>query len=200
MSKQEFLDALREGLTGLPKEDIEERISFYGEIIDDRIEEGATEEEAVLAIGSVEAVIEQIIAQTPLTRIAKETIKPKRRLRAWEIVLLAVGSPLWLSLAAVAFVLLVTLYAVLWSVIAVLWSVFGALIACGAGGAAAGGIFFAGGHAMTGLAVIGACLVCAGLGIFLFFGCRAATKGTAWLTGRIALGVKRCFMKKEKQR
>ena len=47
MNKQEFLDELRKGLCGLPSEDIEERINFYSEMIDDRMEEGLTEEESV---------------------------------------------------------------------------------------------------------------------------------------------------------
>ena len=40
MYKYEFLTALREQLVGLPKEDIEERISFYEEMINDRMDEG----------------------------------------------------------------------------------------------------------------------------------------------------------------
>lgn len=34
MSKKEFLNKLRKGLFGLPKDDIEEHINFYGEMID----------------------------------------------------------------------------------------------------------------------------------------------------------------------
>ena len=45
MNKQEFLAELRRGLSGLPRDDIEERLSFYGEMLDDRIEEGLSEEE-----------------------------------------------------------------------------------------------------------------------------------------------------------
>ena len=77
MSKQEFLAALRNGLAGLPQEDIEERIGFYSEMIDDRMEEGLSEEEAVAQIGPVEDVIEQIIGDTPFTRIVKEKVMPK---------------------------------------------------------------------------------------------------------------------------
>ena len=44
MNKQEFLAGLRKGLSGLPQEDIEERLLFYSEMIDDRIEEGMEEE------------------------------------------------------------------------------------------------------------------------------------------------------------
>ena len=49
MGKQEFLAQLRKGLQGLPQEDIEERLTFYSEMIDDRMEEGLSEEEAVSA-------------------------------------------------------------------------------------------------------------------------------------------------------
>ena len=39
MTKQEFLAELRRGLSGLPQNDIEERLNFYSEMIDDRMEE-----------------------------------------------------------------------------------------------------------------------------------------------------------------
>ena len=47
MNKQEFLAQLRKGLSGLPKEDIDERLTFYSEMIDDRMEDGIPEETAV---------------------------------------------------------------------------------------------------------------------------------------------------------
>jgi hypothetical protein len=40
MNKQEFLTALKKALSPLSKADLEERLSFYSEMIDDRIEEG----------------------------------------------------------------------------------------------------------------------------------------------------------------
>ena len=46
MNKREFLASLRNGLYGLPQDDIEERLGFYAEMIDDRMEEGLTEEQA----------------------------------------------------------------------------------------------------------------------------------------------------------
>lgn len=210
MTKKEFLDALKAKLSGLPESDIEERLSFYSEMIDDRIEDGVGEEEAVLGIGSVDEIAAQIIADVPLTRIAKERIKPKRRLRAWEIVLLAVGSPIWFSLGIAAFAVILALYVVLWSLIISLWAVFASLLACAlgltvAGIAMIGGPYvFAGvimtaeSHVFAGIALIGVALVCAGLGIFLFFGCNAATKGAVMLTKVIALGIKKAFVGKEK--
>ena len=40
MNKQEFLDALQGGLSGLPKEDLQRILDFYSEIIDDCVEDG----------------------------------------------------------------------------------------------------------------------------------------------------------------
>lgn len=197
MNKQDFINQLRAKLRGLPGRELEERLNFYGEMIDDRMEDGRTEEEAVAEIGSVEEISTQIIADIPLTRLAKERLKPQKKLRAWEIVLLALGSPVWLSLAIVALAVILSLYVVLWSVILSVWAVFAALVSCVLGGMAAGVIFLCRGNGLAGIAMIGAGLVCAGASIFLFFGCRAATGGTLWLTGRIALGVKKCFVKKE---
>ena len=76
MSKQEFLARLRKGLSGLPQEDIEERLGFYSEMIEDQMEEGISEEEAVSAVGAVDEIVAQVVAQTPIARIAKERIKP----------------------------------------------------------------------------------------------------------------------------
>ena len=54
MNKQEFLTQMQKALSWLPQEDIEERIAFYSEIIDDHIEEGMSEELAIAEIGSVQ--------------------------------------------------------------------------------------------------------------------------------------------------
>ncbi len=196
MNKQEFLAALRKKLSGLPQQEVEDRLGFYSEIIDDKIEEGLTEEEAVAQIGSVDAVASQIIADVPFVKIAKERVKPKRRLRTWEIVLLALGSPIWLSLLIAAFAVVLSLYAVLWSLVVSVWAVFASLAVCAPCGVAAGILFCCVGNVFSGIFLIACSIVCAGLAIFLFFGCIEATKGTVWLTKKIALGVKTCFVGK----
>ena len=61
MDKKAFLDELREKLSGLPEEDIEERVAFYREMIDDRIEDGVPEEEAVEGVGTVDSVVELVL-------------------------------------------------------------------------------------------------------------------------------------------
>ena len=197
MSKQEFLAQLRKGLSGLPKDDIEGRLAFYNEMIDDRMEEGLSEEEAVSAVGSVDEIVAQVVAEIPLARVAKERIKPKRRMQAWEVVLLVLGSPIWLSLLIAAFAVIFSIYVVLWSVVISLWVVFASLIGCAIGCIAAGIGVAVGINSLTGVAMIGAGIVCAGLSIFMFYGCKAATKGSAVLTKKLPLWIKNCFIKKE---
>lgn len=194
MSKQELLEALKKRLSGLPLEDVEERLNFYSEMIDDRIEEGETEEDAVAGIGAVDDIARQIIADIPLARIARERIKPKRRLGALEIVLLVLGAPLWLSLLIAAFAVVLSLYAAVWSLTVSLWAAFASVTSCAVGGVAAGAVFAATGHGVVGIATAGAGIFLAGLAIFLFFLCKWGTRGTARLGGRLALGVKKCFM------
>ena len=197
MNKQEFLARLRKGLAGLPHSDIEERLAFYSEMIDDRMEEGLSEEDAVAAVGPVESLVALIIAETPFVKIAKERARPKKRLSTGEIALLALGSPIWLSLAIAAGAVILSLYAVLWSVIISLWAVFVTFICCGFGGIAAGIAIACIGNGLTGIAILGAGLICLGLSVFTFYGCKAATKGTAVLAKKFTAWIKRCFVNKE---
>lgn len=197
MKRLEFLLQLRERLSCLPQDDMEERLTFYNEMIDDLLEEGLSEQEAVAQIGNVNEIVSQILQDTPLSTLVKERIKPKQRMKPWQILLLAVGSPLWFSLLMAALAVGICLYAVLWVLVICLWAVFAAVAACALGGMAGGGICAATGNSLAGIATIGAALVCAGVSIFLFCGCKAATKGAARLTGKIISATKRCFMKKE---
>ncbi len=197
MIKQEFLEQLRKGLSGLPQDDIEEGLTFYSEMIADRMEEGLSEEDAISEIGSIDEIVSQIVTDTPFTKIAKERIKPKRRLTVMEIILLILGSPLWLVLLIAVFAVILSLYVVLWSVIISLWAVFGSLAGCSFGFTIAGIVLACNGNALTGIAMIGAGIICVGFSIFVFYGCKAATKGILILTKKLALWIKNLFIKKE---
>lgn len=197
MSKEEFLARLRFALYGLPQNDIEERLTFYSEMIEDQMEDGLSEEEAVSIVGSVDEIAAQAVAETSLTKIAKESIKSKGRLKAWEIVLLVLGSPIWLPLGISAIAIILSLYVSLWAVIISLWAVFVSLAACSVGAVLACVIFTASGNGASGLAMLASGIVCAGLSIFMFYGCNAATKGTLILTKKIVIWIKNCFIKKE---
>jgi len=197
MTKQEFLSLLSRELHGLPPDDLQDRMAFYSDMIDDRMEDGVSETEAVAEMGAVSDIASQIIKDTPLTSLVKETLRPKRRLRGWETALLILSSPIWLSLGIAAAAVIVSLYVSMWAVIISLWAVFASLVGCALGGVAAGAIFFCIGYPVTGLAMIGAVLVLTGLSVFLFFGCKAASPGLVILTGKTALWMKNRMMKKE---
>ena len=197
MLKGEFLDRLAAGLAGLPQDDITAQLAFYDEMIDDRMEEGLTEEAAVAEMGAVEDIVRQTLEETPLTSIVKERVSSRRRMAAWEIVLLVLGSPLWLSLLIAAAAVLLSVYIVIWAVIVCLWAVTLAFAVCVPAGIFGGMFFIIRGNFPQGLALIGAGVACAGLAILMFFASLAATRGAAKLTKKIALWVKSLFLRKE---
>lgn len=200
MNKQEFLSQLRKGISGLPQEDIEEQVAFYSEMIDDRMEEGLSEAEAVEAIGPVDGIVSQIIADTPITKLVKEKIRPKKKHSAWVIILLVIGSPVWLSLLIAASAVILSIYAVLWAVIISFWAVFASLAVSTLGGIAGGILLLFRGNIMTGLVLIGAGVVCAGLSVLLFFFCLAVVKGCIWLTKKVVLWLKKGIVNKEEMK
>ncbi len=198
MNKAQFLDELRRRLSGLPQNDLDERMLFYSEMIDDRVEDGLTEEEAVAGIGSVDEIVEQIMAETPLSKLVKEKVRKRRGLKAWEILLLVLGSPVWLPLLIAFFAICFSLYIVLWAVLISVWAVDLALAV-----SVIGGLFTAAGCMIKGnpagaAFTIGAAALCAGLAILLFFGCVALTKGLLRFTKKILIGIKGMVMGKEK--
>lgn len=197
MNKQEFLLKLREGLSGIPKDDVEGRLTFYEELLDDSMEEGLTEEEAVERMGTVDEIVAQVLSEIPLTKLVKERVKPKRTLKTWEIVLIILGFPVWLPLVIAGAAVMFSVYVVLWSLIISLWAVELSFIASALGSAVIGVIYLIKGAVPFGLMLLSASLILAGLSIFLFFGCKAATLGTVVLTKKIALGIKSLFVRKD---
>ena len=197
MRKQEFLEKLYRGLSGLPQEEIRERLNFYREMIDDRMEEGLSEEEAVAAVGSVEEIVAQAVNEIPLSKIAREKIRSGRRLNGVEVLLLILGAPIWFSLAIAAAAVVFSLYASLWAVIISLWVVFVSVVASSLGVIAGGIALCCFGSKLQGIAMIGMGIACMGLSIFIFFGCKAVSDGIHSFTKKTALGIKNRFLKKE---
>ena len=197
MTKRDFLISLRDALRGLPQNIVDEQLAFYGEMIDDRMDDGVPEDIAVAELGDAATIAQTVLADTPLTKLVKDSVKPKRRLSAWEIALPAVGSPVWLSLLIALVAVVFSLYVLLWAVIVSLWAVFASLVGCTVGALVTGIVFIGLGNALAGIAMIGAAMVIAGLSIFAFFGCKAATNGVVRLTKTSTHGIKRLFLKKE---
>lgn len=198
MNKYEFLEKLRAGLTGLPQEDINERTCFYSEMIDDLLEEGLSEAEAVERIGSVEDIISQIISETPLQKIVKEKVKERRSLSILEIILLVLSAPIWLSLLASAFSVVISVYITVWAVIIVLWAIVGALWACAFAGIVSGVVFMCQSHVIAGCAMLGWGIFLVGVSIFGVFGCNAVPKAVVYITKKAVFLIKSLFIGKER--
>ena len=111
MNKIEFLAAVSAKLDGLAPADVREQIGFLSEMIDDRMEEGITEAEAVAALGTPEEVAARILADLPFATVTDLPTPPKKR-SVLRTVLLAATSPIWASLffafIIAAFCLIVT--------------------------------------------------------------------------------------------
>ncbi len=199
MTKLKFLDELKKALCGLPSEDIQKSLEFYSEMIDDKIEDGLLEEDAVSQIGNIEDIAKQILSDIPITKLVKQKIKPKRRMGAGEIILLILGSPIWLSLLIALMAVVFSVYVSLWSVVVSLWASFAAFVGSAFGGFAAAVILFASGQNIYAASVmIAATFFLIGFSILFFFVCRALTKGMVWLTKKITLFIKSCFLRKER--
>lgn len=197
MNKQEFLSALKDALSGLPQEDIDERVSFYGEMIEDCMEEGANEGEAIERIGNVDEIVSQTVAEISLTKLVKERVKPKRALRVWEIVLIVLGAPVWLPLLIAVIAVFFGIYIAVWSCIVALWAAEASFLICAVGETVIAIIHFFMGQYLPGTAELGIALVSAGVSVFLFYGCRAVSKGILYLTKKAVVGMKTLLMRKE---
>ena len=72
MTKEKFLKGLGARLSRLPKREIEECLAFYGEMIDDRMEEGLSEEEAVSAVGDIKEIAAEKLGEEISENLAKD--------------------------------------------------------------------------------------------------------------------------------
>lgn len=175
MNKTEFIDELYHLLNPLSKSDRQQHLDYYEEMIADRMEDGLTEEEAVAALGRPADIAAQILGEVPP--------KPARRFPIWAIVLIVLGSPLWLSLFLAVAAVLVAVIAVVAAVYISLWAAIVAFYAAdlamllGFLSGIAGGIFYlTQGISMPAVLFFGGGLVCAGVTVLLFFLCNLLSR------------------------
>ena len=198
MKKEEFLTKLRSQLVGLPESDVEERIEFYSEAIDDRIEEGQTEEEAVRAVGGVDEAVTKIAEETPMSKLVIESINKRKRMSGLEIVLLILGFPLWFPLLLTAFILCFVFYLLIWVFVLVAWAIEASLIAEAFGSLV---VFFYGlSQGNFEPMYLGIFTLSVGLSIAFFFACIEFTKLGARLSRAIIRGIKKKFMRRGNKR
>lgn len=196
MNKDEFLLALYDALRGLPIDEIERSIAYYREMIDERVEDGMSEEEAVAEIGSVEDIARQAAESIPITTLVREKVTGgRRKLPGWEIVLLVLGFPLWFPLALTAIILLLTVYLVIWLLVAVFFLV-PVVLAVSAVLCVFAVFNLVRVSAAPILLLIGMALICAGLVPPLLLLARRMEKGIVYASKAIWLWVKSLFVRK----
>lgn len=198
MTKAEFLGELEARLLRLPEYEREKSMAFYAESIDDRMEDGMPEADAVASLGSLDEIAAEILVDTPLTTLIQTRIKESREnsgnKRLWTILAIC-GSPFWVPIAIAFAAVLFTLYVCVWVVvfcliIAVLCFAIGAVAGVLGG---LGSMVFRG--FVPGLAILGAGL--ASFGLFLMSLRPAITlcKQFIGLTAVCLRRIKRLFIK-----
>lgn len=174
MNKQEYLAQLRAALACLPEGEIEESVAFYTEMIDDRVADGLTEEEATAQLDDPKAAARAIIADLPV--VPRTVVRTKQRNRALYWTLVILGSPLWLTLLFAAGMLVLAGLLTIWCLILGLWLLAAGLLAGGPLGIGVCLWALAVGQPAYGVFELGSGLLCFGLGLFCLHGAVAASK------------------------
>lgn len=119
MSKEEFLGSLNRLLKSLGKSEREKSLSYYNEIIDDYMEDGYTEEQAVEQIGNPGLIAQEILEEqqsqmkAPMSRGTKVLVA----------VLLVLGFPLWGSPMLAGFCIVLSAVLLVLSAYIVIWCI-----------------------------------------------------------------------------
>lgn len=116
MDKRAFLERLQAALAGLPDAERERQLAYYEEMIDDRVEEGMSESEAIAALGPVDQLTQRVLRQTPPQRRADRVRRSGIPTAVW-VLLAVLLLPLWLPLLGLAGALVLGSFALLFGLI-----------------------------------------------------------------------------------
>ncbi len=197
MNKTQYLSELKRGLSQLPNAEIEKQLSYYSELIDDMLEDGMSEEEATERLGPVKELCDKILQDMPLSTLVKSRSKPKGGWTALSIVLIVLGSPIWLSIAISIFAVALSIVVVFWAVVISIFAVALALAVC-VPVCLLLAIRVLLVSIPSALLSFGLVLITAGLAILFFIGAVALSKLTVKLIVLVGKGIKRLFIRKEK--
>ena len=209
MTKEQFLRELQNRLSFLPSTEVAPFISYYREMIEDRMEEGMSEADAVAGLGDIGRIVEVIQYEMPVTSLVVSSVREKTseakakaesRWPAWGkglvIALLIIGSPIWVSLLIAGLGLLVGLLA---AKLAIIVAVAAVVLAMAVGSVAALVIgcvnLFS--QPAAGVALIGAGLLGIGLTILAYLLAVIIIKGIIQLIKLLFHWLKGLFVKKE---
>lgn len=185
MNKHEFFGLLFRRLNKLPQSEIQKTVDYYNEIICDRMEDGMTEEEAVAALGNIDEIISNVMYEQPIQNLIKASVtgtEDKKHMNIGWLILLIVGSPIWLSLTLAFLSVMLAVYIVVWTMVFVVYVTSASFAIAGVTSVIGGLIFFAFYPAPTAICTIGIGFVCAALAIFIGISCKYVTKGAVKFT------------------
>lgn len=117
MTKKEFLSILEQELDMLPREERNRTIIYYEELIEDRMEDGMTEEEAVRGIGNPKQLAKEVIEENGAElweKIENPNHSLGTKIGIWAVILL--GSPIWASVLLAIILCILSGYLVIWTV------------------------------------------------------------------------------------
>lgn len=166
MTRNEFIIDLRKALSHLKKDDQDRTISYYSEMIADRIDSGMSEEDAVNKMGSISQIVRGVEEEISIEEVKKEKPKNKNN-HATIFILILLAIPLWVPIFASIFSVLVVAYAMIWVLIAVFIVVEASMAIVGIAGIIG---FFT--NMTTSIPsaflILGAGLICGGLCLLMF--------------------------------
>lgn len=162
MTKKEFMKHLKQTLKQLRPQERKQTLAYYSEIIDDRMENGYTEAQAVAETEPVDVIAARMLGEAA----QQDTLKPKRDIL--HIVLLVVGFPVWLPLLLAIAVIVFAVFIIIWAAVFVLFAADVSFAVMGIGGIA-GGIAYFGSKIPTALFLVGCGLICVAIALLLFF-------------------------------
>ncbi|MGM9625143.1 MAG: DUF1700 domain-containing protein [Eubacteriales bacterium] len=218
MTKQDLLTAVcahAQG-SGIPQQELDKMLEYYAEMIDEAMEEGVSEEEAVAGLGSWSEIIGQINAscgqsQTdpsdslPAAAPEKtgsdqtEAQTPVRNgrvsLQIWALILLIITSPIW---AVLILVLVCVLFAVVCTVVSVLFAAAvtaAALVIAAVVCIPAAVVILFRGSAVSCLVTLSCGMICFGCAMLFWVSCRALVWLFVRLIQLIQSGWRRIFKK-----
>ena len=174
MTKNEWIAELRGLLErrGVPASEVADALEYYAEAIDDRVEQGFSEQQALEEIGSPAQACDAVAETVPVAKRAVAAATATRERKALIGVLLLVSAVFWVPLAFGLLGAAASVYATIWAAVLVVWTGIGSLLACGLGavplacysascGALAEGLFSGGG--LLALGALGVMLVPLGI-------------------------------------
>ncbi len=127
-----FLTQLRARILHLPGLEVDKAISYYRESLEDKLEDGLSDEEAIESFGSIDDIVKSIEEEVSFTSIVRHRVKEKSDKSGVNKILLAIviilTFPIWLPIGLVALIFCILLYTFAWVIPIVIGIIYFSLV------------------------------------------------------------------------